>query len=140
MSKNLVRYWMTSNPVTVSPSCPLQEAYWLMIENEVHRLPVLDGDRLVGIVTMEDLRRVEPLPGIGLDLVKITNMLSKMTIHQIMTRKPKTIPPDASLIDAARMMLEYKISTLPVVEGNQLVGIITESDVFRAFVELEAGK
>jgi acetoin utilization protein AcuB len=67
-------------------------------------------------------------------------MLSRMTVHQVMSRDPKTITPDATLIEAARTMLERKISALPVIEGSHLVGIVTESDIFRAFVKLEEEK
>jgi acetoin utilization protein AcuB len=137
MTKHLVRDWMTPKPIVVSPNTPLRDAYWLMIDNKVRRLPVMDKERLVGIVTLEDLRRAEPPTGICLDLVRITDMLSRMTVHQVMTRDPKTIAPDAPLIEAARLMFELKISALPVMERGQLAGIITESDIFRAFVELE---
>jgi acetoin utilization protein AcuB len=140
MSKNLVREWMTSKPVTVSQNSPIRDAYWLMLDNKVRRLPVMDKERLVGIITMEDLRRAEPPTGMGLDLVKITDVLSKMTVRQVMTKDPMTIAPDASLIDAAQTMLEYRISALPVIEDDQLVGIITESDIFRAFVKIEGEK
>lgn len=137
MAENVVRDWMTPRPITVSTTSPLRDAYWLMIDNKVRRLPVMDDEQLVGIVTLEDLRRSEPLTGMGLDMVKITDMLSRMTVRQIMTEDPKTIAPEAPLIEAARMMLDHKISALPVMEGNELVGIITESDIFRAFVKLE---
>jgi formylmethanofuran dehydrogenase subunit E len=100
----------------------------------------LEGEHLAGIITLEDVRRIEPPTGFGLDLVKITNMLSKITVSQVMTRNPRTIASDAPLIEAARMMLEHKISTLPVVSGSHLVGIITESDIFQAFVKLESEK
>jgi acetoin utilization protein AcuB len=140
MSENLVRDWMTSKPITVTSSTPLRNAYWLMIENHVRRLPVLDREQLVGIVTLEDLRRAEPPTDIGLDLVRITDMLSRMTVHQVMSRHPRTIASDAALIDAARLMLEHEISALPVMEDGQLVGIITESDIFRAFVKMEVEK
>jgi CBS domain-containing protein len=140
MSGNQVRDWMTPNPVIVSPGTSLRKAHWLMIDNKVRRLPVMDGEHLVGIVTMEDLRRAEPSTGIGLDLVKITDMLSRMTVRQLMTKDPKTITPDTPLIEAARMMLEQEISALPVMEAGQLVGIITESDIFRAYVKLEQKK
>jgi acetoin utilization protein AcuB len=139
MSNDLVRDWMTSKPVTVSQNSPIREAYWLMIDNKIRRLPVMHNEQLVGIITLEDLRRAEPSAGIGLDLVKITDILSKMMVCQVMTKDPMTISPDASLIDAARMMLENKISALPVMEGSQLAGIITESDIFRAFVKMEEG-
>jgi acetoin utilization protein AcuB len=140
MTNNLVRDWMTPKPVTVDSCAPLRDAYWRMIDNKVRRLPVMDKERLVGIITLEDLRRAEPPAGIGLDLVRITDMLSRMTVHQIMSRDPKTITPNAALIEAARMMLKHAISALPVIEGSQLVGIITESDIFRAFVQLEEEK
>ena len=136
MSDKLVRDWMTPKPIIISQNSPLRDAYWLMIDNKVRRLPVMDDEHLVGIVTLEDLRRAEPPTGIGLDLVKITDMLSRMTVRQVMTKDPKTIAPDAPLIEAARMMLEHEVSTLPVMESGQLLGIITESDIFRAFVEL----
>lgn len=137
MFSNLIRDWMTPQPVTVTSNSSIQDAYWRMIDNKVRRLPVVDEGRLVGIITLEDLRRMEPPTGIGLDLVKITYALSRMTVRQVMTGDPRTITPDAQLIDAARLMLEHEISALPVVEENQLVGIITESDIFRALVELE---
>jgi acetoin utilization protein AcuB len=140
MTNNLVRDWMTLKPVTVDSCTPLRDAYWRMIDNKVRRLPVMDKEGLVGIITLEDVRRVEPRTGIGLDMVKITEILSRTTVHQVMSRDPKTITPDAALIEAARMMLKHAISALPVMEGNQLVGIITESDIFRAFVKLEEEK
>jgi acetoin utilization protein AcuB len=140
MSQNLVRQWMTSDPVIVLPSTPIRDAYWLMVDHKVHRLPVMDKGRLVGIITLEDLRRAEPPTGIGLDLVRITDMLSKMAVQQVMTRNPKTISPEAPLIEAAQMMLENEISALPVLEGAHLVGIIAVSDIFRAYVELEQKK
>lgn len=138
MSSNLVRNWMTSNPITVPSSCSLQDAYWQMNNNKIRRLPVMEGSDLVGIVTLEDLRRVEPPVGIGLDIVKITDMLSRMIVRQVMTDHPRTISPNSPLVEAARMMLEFKIRALPVIEENQLVGIITESDILRAFVEQES--
>jgi acetoin utilization protein AcuB len=137
MSGNLVKEWMTPKPITVPSCCPLQDAYWLMLENKVRRLPVIDEGRLVGIVTLEDIRRAEPPTGIGLDLVKITEMLSRMAVHQVMTANPRIISPDKPLIEAARIMLKHQISALPVMEGDELVGIITERDIFRAFVKLE---
>jgi acetoin utilization protein AcuB len=140
MSQNFVRDWMTPDPVIVLPSTLIREAYWLMVDHKVHRLPVMDEERLVGIITLEDLRRAEPPVGIGLDLVRITDMLSKMTVQQVMTRNPKTIAPDMPLIKAAQMMLENDISALPVMEGPRLIGIITVSDIFRAYVELEQKK
>ena len=135
--KMLVKDWMTSDPVTASSSCTLPEAYWLMLDNKIRRLLVVEKGALVGIVTLEDLRSKGPISVPGFDMVHISDTLSKLPVRHLMTENLETIPPTATLIEAAHLMLEHKISTLPVLDGNKLVGIITESDIFRAFVELE---
>jgi len=140
MTTKQVKDWMTSEVITVESSCPLPEAYWLMIENKIRRLPVVDDGTLVGIVALENLRRVNPISIAGLDILHINEMLAKLPIRQLMTENPITISPTASLIEAARKMLQHKISALPVLEGSELVGIITESDIFRAFVQSEERK
>ena len=137
MTTKQVKDWMTSPVTTVSSSCTLPDAYWLMLKNKIRRLPVVEEDVLVGMVTLEDLRHMDPVSIAGFDVIQISDMLSKLSVHQFMTKNPKTISPTASLIDAARMMLGYQISALPVLDGYKLVGIITESDIFRAFVEFE---
>ena len=135
-----VKDWMTSNVITASGNCTLPEAYWLMIENEIRRLPVVDKGTLVGMVTLEDLRHTNPIGIARFDVIHISGMLSKLPIRQLMTKDPKTISLSASLIDAARLMLKHKISALPVIDGDELVGIITESTIFRAFTEVEENK
>lgn len=132
-----VKDWMNSHVITVSGSSTLPDAYWLMLENDVRRLPVVEDGVLVGIVTMEDLRRMDPIEAAGYDIIRISNMLAKLPIRQLMTKNPKTIAPTESLVKAAQLMLRNKISTLPVLDGDELVGIITERDIFRAFVESE---
>ena len=132
-----VKDWMNSQVITVSGGSTLPEAYWLMLENNVRRLPVVDSGVLVGIVTFEDLRRMDPVKVAGLDVIHISNILSRLPVRRLMTENPKTIAPTAPLIKAARLMLDNKISALPVLDGNKLVGIITERDIFRAFVESE---
>jgi acetoin utilization protein AcuB len=137
MTAKQVKDWMTAEVITVSSNCPLPEAYWLMIENKIRRLPVMDNSKLIGIVTLENLRRINPISVAGLDILHINEMLAKLPVRQLMTENPITISPTASLIEAARMMLKHKISALPVLDGGELVGIITESDIFCAFVESE---
>jgi len=137
MTTKQVNDWMTSQVITVSSSCTLPEAYWLMLENKIRRLPVVEGGVLVGMVTLEDLRRMESVRIAGFDFIHISDMLAKLPVYQLMSTNPKTIQPTVPLIDAARLMLKHKISALPVLDGDKLVGIITESDIFRAFVELE---
>ncbi len=135
MIMKLVEDWMNSDVITVSGSSTLPDAYWLMLDNDVRRLPVVKDGVLVGIVTLEDLRRMDPIEAAGFDIIRISNMLAKLPIRQLMTKNPKTIAPAESLVKAAQMMLRNKISTLPVLDGDELVGIITESDIFGAFVE-----
>ena len=137
MKSNLVKDWMTTDPVTIRSNATLTDAYWLMLNSKVRRLIILDGESLVGIITLDDIRHSGPSTTMGIDLVRVSDMLCKMTVRQVMTKNPRTIAQSDSLIDAARMMLENKISTLPVMDDEDLVGIITESDIFRAFVERE---
>lgn len=135
MESDLVRDWMTTNPIIISSNCTLPEAYWLMVNNRIRRLLVVDRDTLVGIVTLEDLRGKIPATLIGMDPVRASDMLTKLPVRHVMSENPKTIPTDATLVEAARLMLEFKISALPVMDGTKLVGIITESDIFRALVK-----
>lgn len=137
MTERLVREWMTSDPITIASQQTLPDAYRLMMGKHIRRLPVVDEGELVGIVTMRDLMQVEPPRNLGLNVIHINDILSNLPIHSLMTPDPKTISPADPLMEAAKLMLEEKISSLPVMEGDHLVGIITESDIFRAFVALE---
>ncbi|MFN2158519.1 MAG: CBS domain-containing protein [Anaerolineales bacterium] len=134
MKNNLVKDWMTLNPVTASSNTTLPEAYWIMMKNNIRRLIVMDRDVLVGIITLDDIRHAKPPTALGFDFVRASDQLCKMTISQIMTKNPKTIAANATIIDAAEIMMKKNISTLPVIDDDKLVGIITESDIFRAFV------
>lgn len=139
MKENRVRDWMTPDPFTISSNCTLPDAYWLMISKKVRRLLVVDHEKLVGIVTLEDLRGKVPSILTSMDPIRANDMLTKLPVCRAMSEKPKTVEADLSLLEAARLMLKNQISTLPVMEGNKLVGIITESDIFRALVkQLEA--
>jgi CBS domain-containing protein len=106
-----------------------------MVNNKIRRLPVVDQDTLVGIVTLNDLRGKIPATLIGMDLLRASDMFTKLPVRHVMSENPKTIPADATLVEAARLMLVFKISALPVMDGTRLVGIITESDIFRALVK-----
>ena len=135
MNENLVRDWMTSDPITIPSNCTISAAYWLMVDKKVRRLLVVDDENLVGIVTLDDLRGKVPSILINMDPLRANDLLANLHIYRIMTENPKTIEIDADLLKAARLMLENKISTLPVMEANKLVGIITESDIFRALIK-----
>jgi acetoin utilization protein AcuB len=137
MKTRIVKDWMTANVISIPSSCTLPEAYWLMLNNNIRRIPVVDHNTLVGIVTLEDLRQVSPLNVAGFDIIHISDRLVKLPVRQLMTENPKTISPAACLSDAAQVMLRHEISALPVLDGNELVGLITARDILRAYVEIE---
>jgi len=135
MKQELIKDWMTPEVITVQPETPLPEAHHLMTEHKIRRLPVMKKGDLVGIITRGDVREAEPSDATSLSIWEVNYLLSKLQIEQIMTRNPLTIGQEATIAEAAQVMLEHKISGLPVVDGRgQLVGIITESDIFRMVV------
>jgi CBS domain-containing protein len=135
MKQELVKDWMTRNVVTISPETTLPEAHKLMTDQKIRRLPVVVEGRLVGIVTRGDVRGAEPSGATSLSIWEVNYLLAKLKIGELMTKHPATISPDETIGEAARLMLERKISGLPVVDNEQrVVGIITESDIFRLVV------
>jgi CBS domain-containing protein len=136
MKHSLVRDWMSRSLIVTSPATTLPEAYRLMKERRIRRLPVVVGDnQLVGIVTIGDVREASPSDATTLSIYELNYLLSQLSVDQIMTRDVLTVGPDASIRDAARLMLEHKIGGLPVVENDKVVGILTESDIFRMIVQ-----
>lgn len=132
-----VNYRMTKNPSTVSPHTPVSDAREKMKKEKIHRLPVIDKhDHLVGIITEKDILYASPSPATSLDVYEISNLMSKLEVHSVMTKDVISIGPDTPLEDAARIMADNNIGGLPVVEKDILIGIITESDLFKVFVEL----
>lgn len=105
-----------------------------MKECNIHRLPVVDEGRLVGIVTLGDIREASPSDAHSLTIYELNYLIARLTVGEIMTRDPITVTPEMSIEAAARLMLEHKIGGLPVMEGDRLVGIITETDIFRLLV------
>lgn len=136
MKKELVTNWMTEDVVTVTPKTSLPEAHQIMMDEEIRRLPVVDeANRLVGIVTLGDVRGAQPSPVSSLSIWELNYLLSSLTVEKLMTPQPMTIHPEATIGDAARTMLEHRISGLPVVDKDgKLIGIITESDIFSMVV------
>lgn len=118
----LVRERMTPNPVTVASKAMLSVARDTMTAGKFRRVPVVQDGVLVGILTDRDLRQY-----VGVE--------ERTRIEAAMTETPLTIPPTLTVAEATRLMLKHQISGLPVLEGGQLVGIITTSDVLRAFLE-----
>ena len=137
----LVRERMSTNPVTITADVPITEALRIMRQNQVRRLPVLDGDgELIGIVSEKDLLYASPSPATSLSIHEMHYMLSRLQVTELMTTDPITITPDTLLEEAALIMADNKIGGLPVVQNGKLVGIITETDIFKVFLELLGGR
>ena len=137
MRQQLVRRWMTSDPITISPSSTLIDTHAIFNEYDIRRLPVVDKDNtLIGIVTLGDVREASPSDATSLSIWEVNYLLAKLKISEIMTPDPITVYTTDTIADAANIMLESKVSGLPVVEPDgRLVGIITESDIFRLVVQ-----
>jgi CBS domain-containing protein len=135
MNELLVKDWMTGKVITVDIHTALPDAHKLMRSHKIRRLPVMDGDTVVGIVTRSDIREASPSDATSLSVWELHYLLSKLTMGDIMTSRPFTILPTATIKDAARLMYNHKIGGLPVVDTDgKLQGIITESDIFRILI------
>jgi CBS domain-containing protein len=139
MHKHCVAKWMSMPPIVALPTTTLAEAQRLMERHHIRRLPVVQDGRLVGIVTWGDLRAAWPSAATTLSAYEWRALLAKATVAECMTRNPITIAPDTSVLYAAQLMLTYKISGLPVVEDGHVVGMITESDLFRLIISESIG-
>lgn len=131
-----VREWMTSPVISVSPTTSISNAHQIMKENGIRRLPVVEDDRLVGIVTIGDVREASPSDATTLSIWELNYLWAQLTVERVMSRKVLTVSPDMCILDAAQIMLDSKVSGLPVVDQNgRLEGVLTESDIFRMLVK-----
>jgi len=131
-----VREHMTTSPISVSQGMPILEALNLMKKQKIRHLPVVEKDRLIGLVSERTLLTVSPSPATTLSVFEINYLMSKMVIKEVMIKQPIVISPAASIEEAALLMREHKIGCLPVVEDDRLVGIITQTDVFEAMIKI----
>ena len=122
--------------ITASPDMPIHEVLNLMKRERIRRAPVVKDGRLVGIVSDKDLLNASPSPVTSLSVWEMNYLLSKVTVKDVMTTEVLTITEDTTIEEAARIMADNKIGGLPVVRGEQVVGIITETDIFKIFLEL----
>jgi acetoin utilization protein AcuB len=137
----LVRDRMTLNPVTIAPEVSVTDALRLMSEKKIRRLPVIDNQgNLVGIVSDRDLLLASPSPATSLAIWEIHELLAKLTVEKMMTREVITVPEDTPLEEAARIMADSRIGGLPVMRDRALVGIISESDLFKTLLQLLGGR
>ena len=131
-----VKNRMTTNPYTIAFDAPITEVIELMREKNLKRVPVVHGDRVVGMLTHGDIQKVSPTKATTLSIYELNYLLAKTKVSDAMTKNAITISPDALLEEAAVLMRENKISSLAVEKDSKLVGIITESDIFDAFIDL----
>lgn len=137
----LVRECMTPSPVAVKPDTTVHRALRLMRESKVGRFPVVDDHaNLVGIVSHDDLLSSSPSPATTLAVWEIPELLAKIKVETVMSREVITVSEDTPLEEAARIMADRKIGGLPVMRGKTLIGIITETDLFKVLMQLLGGR
>jgi acetoin utilization protein AcuB len=126
---------MTAPAITTSPDMPVVEARQLMVDKRIRHLLVTEGGKLLGIVTDRDIRLNLPSPATSLSVWEINYLLARLTVASVMTKPVITVDPRRDARSAAELMLYHKIGALPVIDGATLLGIITETDLLRAFVK-----
>jgi acetoin utilization protein AcuB len=128
--------WMTTAPITVSPATPVSEARELMHRKRIRHLLVLEGERLAGIITDRDIKLNLPSPATSLSVWEVNYLLTRLTVGEVMTKPVITTGAELPVAEAVRLMLVHKIGALPVVDGERVTGIITETDLLRAFARM----
>jgi acetoin utilization protein AcuB len=128
---------MTHPVITVPPDTPMQDALNLMRKEHIRRLPVVDHrGALIGMVSERDLLHASPSDATSLSVWELNYLLSKVTVDKIMTRQVISVTKDTPLEEAARIMADSKVGGLPVTSDGHVVGIITETDLFKVFLEM----
>jgi CBS domain-containing protein len=132
---------MTKEVITTTRQTPIANTHQLMREKGIRRLPVVENGKLVGLVTIGDVREASPSDATTLSIWELNYLWAQLTVQKIMTTNLYTVTPDTPILDAAEIMLEHKVSGIPVLdEKKNLVGIITESDIFRMLVRTRKAK
>ncbi|MCL4500321.1 MAG: CBS and ACT domain-containing protein [Deltaproteobacteria bacterium] len=133
----LIKDWMTKDPITITDETSMIKAIHIMNERRFRRLPVVSQGKLVGMVTDRDLKEASPSRATTLDVHELYYLLAELQVSEIMSRNPVSVSQDDTVEHAAQIMLERTISGLPVVNSEgHLTGIITQSDIFRAFMHI----
>ena len=126
-----IRKLMRTDVVTLQADEPLINAVEATASERIRHVPVLDGDRLVGILSQNDIKHATPSPLVEGNEAQYRTILHETPVRRIMRRAPITAPPDATLSDIIRLMVDHKIGSVPILEGQKLVGIVSELDVLR---------
>lgn len=127
---------MTRSVVTIEREASLRRARRIMDNNQIRHLPVVEKDRLVGLLTDRDIRAAAPSSAASIALEDREEFLDQLRVGHVMTKRVLSVPPEAAIEDAALLMRQHKISCLPVVEGERLVGIVTETDIYGVLMEV----
>ena len=126
-----------SRPIkTVSPEAPINDVLAMFKKEHIRRAPVIKDGKLVGIISQSDLLNASPSPVTTLSVWEMNYLLSKVTVKQVMNKKVITVETDTAIEEAARIMADNKIGGMPVMNNGRVVGIITETDLFKVFLEL----
>lgn len=133
----LIKNIMTKNPICVTEKTSIIEAKEIMTKNNFSKLPVVDGSKkLVGIITKNDITKASPSDATTLDKYEINTLLSKLTCGKCMTKKVRTVSEDSVIEEVARIMIDENIGCVPVLSNDIIVGIVTESDIFKVFTDM----
>ena len=132
----LVGERMSHPVITVPPEMPIQEALSLFRSEHIRRAPVVKGGKMIGIVSESDLLNASPSSATTLSVWELNYLLSKITVEKVMRKDVLTVDSDCPIEEAARIMADNKVGGLPVMDGKKVVGIITETDLFKIFLEL----
>ena len=137
----LVKHWMSTDVITIDENEPLQKAARVLEENQIRILPVMRNGALVGVITDRDVKRASASDATTLDAHELHYLLSRLKIKEVMTRDPITVPDDYTIEEVAGLLLEHKISGVPVVDNEgKLVGIITKTDLFKLILALTGAR
>lgn len=128
--------WMTKQVVTVVPDDSISHAMHVMRERGIKHLPVVRDGAVIGVISDRDIKTYTPSKATGLDIYEINYLLAKATVKDAMGTQLSTTTPETPVEEAALVMFERNVGCLPVVEGDVLVGIITDRDIFRSLVDI----
>lgn len=128
--------YMTKDVITIRPQTKINVAVKVMEENHIHRLPVIDGKQLVGLITVGTIAQASPSAATSLSIYEVNYLFNQMTVAQVMTKKVLTVAYDASLEDAIYQMRQHQIGVLPVMQADNVVGMITNNDILDAFLDI----
>lgn len=133
----LVENWMNPKVITVAADDSMLDATRLLKENNIRRLPVLEKGKLVGIITDRDLKRASPSDATTLEAHELLYLIANIKVREIMTKNPITVPYNYTIEEAAEILLQAKISGMPVVDKDgDVIGMITQSDLFKVLISL----